>query len=251
MPRYLLVSEPFSLPSVPPASPDRDSVTARLLQAGDPEGLVRLLTDHGSRIRSKLRKDFGGVMDESDMEEVMSLASVRAWNAARRLDARRSSLRAWFGVIARNCALTLLEVRARGGLRFEPDLDLRPQAVPCGPSADPRQMDLIRDLHRCIDRLPALQRAVVLADLQADGTAPADVLAEQLRTSTNSIYVSRWKGRTALRKALAGMGHDFASLQAATSAPGVRAGRVPEAGVDERRGAGAGGGTGAGAEDGA
>jgi len=45
------------------------------------------------------------------------------------------------------------------------------------------------------------------ADLEAGEAVPAQELALRLKTTTNSIYVTRLKGREALRKALARVGH--------------------------------------------
>jgi hypothetical protein len=52
-----------------------------------------------------------------------------------------------------------------------------------------------------------MQRAVLQADLEAGEVVPAQELALRLKTTANSIYVTRLKGREALRKALARVGH--------------------------------------------
>ncbi|HEX5054412.1 MAG TPA: sigma-70 family RNA polymerase sigma factor [Planctomycetota bacterium] len=147
------------------------------------------------------------MLDDSELDEVMSLASIRAWQAAARFDETRGTLRAWLSVIARNCALRLLEGRRRSPLEPQGKVDyVMPQPLEVeAPSAERQR--LIVDVTRCLNRLPAMQRAVLRADLDAGDAVPADELAQRLGTSTNSIYVSRLKGRRSLRAALQGLGH--------------------------------------------
>ena len=91
-----------------PADQGHDAITARLLAAGDPDGLRRLLVDHGGRVRGALQRAFADALDASSIDEALSQASQRAWRAGARFDPARGSLRAWFYVIALNCARRLL-----------------------------------------------------------------------------------------------------------------------------------------------
>jgi DNA-directed RNA polymerase specialized sigma24 family protein len=123
-------------------------------------------------------------------------------------------------VIARNCALRILEVRHRERmLRFVDDLDSAHAAAPAPADPVPQQTDpFVHDFYRLVETLPPLQRAVVLADLRAGGMAPAAELAAELQTTTNSIYVSRTNGRKALRAALRERGHEFPKTEGADAA---------------------------------
>lgn len=181
-----------------------------MLLAGHPDALRVLLQNHGGLLRARLQKEFGKVLDDSEIDEAMSAMLIRVWNAAPRFDATKGSLRAWVAVIARNCALRLLERRRGSAVRTEPDLDqfVLPGQSPGSPSVERQR--LLGDLHACIDALPRLQRAVMIADLEAGGAAPAEPLAREHRTTTNSIYVSRQKARKALRHAMARLGHALA-----------------------------------------
>jgi DNA-directed RNA polymerase specialized sigma24 family protein len=168
-------------PTTPAPDPDRDALTVELLRAGDPEGLQRLLQDHGALVKCRLIKDFGKVLDGSEIEEAMSVMTVSIWHAAARFDSQKGTLRAWALVIARNCALRLLA-----------------------------------DLQTCIAQLPRLQQAVLRADLEAGTAMPAGELAARLGTTPNSIYVSRLKGRQGLRIAMQAMGHSFPGMPPTT-----------------------------------
>lgn len=196
-------------PPTPNRTEDRDEVTVRLVVGGDPEGLRRLLQDHGPIVRTYLKREFGQTLDDSDIDEAMGAMAVSVWNAGRRFDATRGKLRAWCGVIARRMALRMLEHRQRDGTKLEPTLDL--YELPRPPFAMPsaEQQRLLADLRASIAELPELQREVTLADLAAGGVAPAGPLAQHFATTKNSIYVTRLKARRALRLAMARRGHDL------------------------------------------
>jgi RNA polymerase sigma factor (sigma-70 family) len=195
---------------------DRDPLTTRLLLERNPEGLRQLLVDHAAVVRGALRKEFRKVLDDLEIDEALSQASQRIWDAADRFDAMRGTLPAWFLAIARNCARRVLECRRRHATiplaeTIESE-DLSGAAVAIDPGHDvtPGTATLsgfLDDLYRCIDQLPPQQRKVVLADLAAGGTAPTDELAAELRTTPNSVYVSRTNGRKTLAALLVQLGH--------------------------------------------
>lgn len=201
-------------PRIIPAAgqrPDRDQDTIRLLMRGDPEALRRILVDHGGVVLGLLRKEFINVLDQQEIEDALSRASMRVWRSGKAYDPSRGSLAAWLYVIARNCARTVLEVKRRdSGLTFLADLDSQASPAPrvAEPDAHRDPGDhFAEDVRGCIEALPPQQRAVLLADLAAGGAADTEVLAEQLGTSRNSVYVSRNNGRKALRAALLELGH--------------------------------------------
>ncbi|MBP8299519.1 MAG: sigma-70 family RNA polymerase sigma factor [Planctomycetes bacterium] len=203
-------------PTTPAPDPDRDALTVELLRAGDPEGLQRLLQDHGALVKCRLIKDFGKVLDGSEIEEAMSVMTVSIWHAAARFDSQKGTLRAWALVIARNCALRLLEVRRRTILRSESDLDLLAAKSTQRHPPTAERLRLLADLQTCIAQLPRLQQAVLRADLEAGTAMPAGELAARLGTTPNSIYVSRLKGRQGLRIAMQAMGHSFPGMPPTT-----------------------------------
>jgi RNA polymerase sigma-70 factor (ECF subfamily) len=193
-----------------PADPtDRDRTTVRLMAARDPEGLRRLLADHGGRILGALRRELHQVLDASDIEGVLNQAAHRAWSRAATFDPTKGSLRTWFFTVARNCAMRAIQDRRRhSGLRYVSDLDDRHVPQPQVEGAPTEQERKFQDdFYACVDALPRLQRLVVLADLEAGGSAPADDLAKLLGTSRNAIYVSRTNARKAMRVRMEEMGH--------------------------------------------
>ena len=75
---------PHPSPAGPPCG--RDDDTAARLRIGDGEGLRQLLEDHGGVVRMRLRQTFGRMLDDSELDEVLSMTSIRVWKAARRFD---------------------------------------------------------------------------------------------------------------------------------------------------------------------
>jgi RNA polymerase sigma factor (sigma-70 family) len=192
--------------------PDRDRETARLLMQGDPDGLRRLLADHGGRVSGLLRKEFATVLDLQEIDDAVSQASVRAWRASDRYDPQRGTLGAWLYVIARNCARRMIESKKRRvELSFVDDLDsnVAVRVEHAEEQEEAPKDKFLQDVLACIQDLPPQQRAVLLADFAAGGAAQTAALAEQLKTSHNSIYVSRNNGRKALRAAMLQRGHTF------------------------------------------
>jgi len=195
-------------PSPAESTGGRDPDTAAKLRVGDDEGLRQLLEDHGGIVRMRLRQTFHRMLDDSEIDEVLAMTSIRVWRAARRFDPDRGTLRAWLSVIARNCGFRLLEQR-RAEPRIERIADMDTLEVP----ADTNQLSpkerskLLEDTLACVRQLPAMQRAILLADFDAGAPAAAEQLAARLRTTVNSIYVSRHRGRETLRKALKSLGY--------------------------------------------
>jgi RNA polymerase sigma factor (sigma-70 family) len=199
---------------------DRDATTVGLLAAGDNEGLKRLIADHGGRVRWTLRNEFDKVLDASDIDDALGQATVRVWKSRHRFDPTQGTLRAWFYVIARNCALRIVQSRRRDP-KFLEDLDALPPVTQFHddePAENPKRDAFLRDLLRCIDRLPGLERAIMLADLAAGGSAETRLLVEEFHTTANSVYVSRAKARKKLRAALLALGHGMGKKPTAEAA---------------------------------
>lgn len=193
-----------------PGSPqsERDTETARLLLASDTEGLRRLVADHGGRVKATLLKDFKKLLDHLEIDDALNQATHRVWRARARVDLSRGTLRAWYYAIARNCSIRLLTAkRGPNALRIVDDLDAVSGQVPATEVVSHDRIDRQRVLYAAIDRLPAQQRAVLLADLAAGGTADTKLLMEQLGTSANAIYVARTTGLKAVRAHLAALGY--------------------------------------------
>lgn len=195
---------PSSSPSAP--SPD-DAETVRFLRERDAAGLRLLLTVHGSIVRTCVKKTFGDALSDLEIDDVMNKAAFNAWRAADSFDPVKGSLRAWFLVIARNAARGVL--RSKLQRRFETRVDdidsVAATATDEIPSMPPS--GFLAAVRTCIEALPRLQRHIIKADLRSGDVANADELAKTLRTSKNSIYVSRSMARQTLKRRLLEQGY--------------------------------------------
>ena len=199
----------------------------------NPDGLRRLFAEHGGQVRAALKKEFTQLFLPDDLDSVINQAAHRAWLRAETFAPQRGTLRAWLLAIARNEArASLRRERRQVPLQYVPAYDDRHVAVEDPPPAEvttePTGMDRFRaDFHRCVDSLSPLQRRVLLADLRAGGSASAEELASELRTSTNTIYATRAIARKVLRNRMLALGHagvdDLGQRSSrATGRPGTR-----------------------------
>jgi DNA-directed RNA polymerase specialized sigma24 family protein len=199
-------------PVVDKPSDERDAETVRLLASGDPDGLRRLLSDHAGSVLAVLAREFAGMLDRQQLEDALAEAVIRTWRAGIQAEVLPLAPGAWLYVIARNRARSLVDDRRRLEVVFVDDLDERPAIAPASSpelavAADP---DRLRDdMRRCLEGLPDNQRAVLAADLDVGGVAPAGPLAAALHTTRSAIYVARHFGRRALREALRRCGYAF------------------------------------------
>ena len=201
------------IPVVDLPSDERDAETARLLASGDPDGLRRLLADHAGSVLALLTRDFAGVLDRQKLEDALAEAVVRAWRAGVRYEALQRSPGAWLYVIARNRARSqVVEEQRKLDLVFVGDLDDQPAPTVAASPEQQVAANLSRlgdDVARCLDGLSDQQRAVLRADLDHGGAAPAGPPAAALHTTRSAIYVARHFGRRALREALRRCGYAF------------------------------------------
>lgn len=188
----------------------RDRETVRLLKNRRPEGLHQVLTNYGPKVRWYLRKEFRGTLDEPEIDEAINLAAHRVWRWATDYDETKGTLRAWFYMISRSCALSVLrrESRQRRAQKVE-DWDHTTVLIaqPSREAPSPTHRKFIEDLRFCIDKLAPLQMSIIKADLRTGDVADAGELAKTHRTTKNSIYASRSIARKRLKKELIKLGH--------------------------------------------
>ena len=192
-----------------PPEPTPDELTLALLRStdGEGEGARRLLAHHGGPVLAALQRGFGGFLTRHELEDAIAAAVVRIWAAGAAAPPANATLRSWLYVIARNCLLSIARQRRR-----------RPQELPLeafehlvaristGP-AEQERLHRLADLHNCLRELPSMQRAVLAADLDANGTADADTLAARLGTTARVVYVARSRGRAEIRRMMQRLGH--------------------------------------------
>ncbi|MEQ8768189.1 MAG: sigma-70 family RNA polymerase sigma factor [Planctomycetota bacterium] len=180
-----------------------DGEIVEALRRREEDGLRRLLSVHGGRVRGWLRMRFAGRLADQDIAEILHESAYRAWRNVDRFEESKGTLGGWLLRIAGNVAIDLL--RREGRQRHEllgPAVEAARPAEPV-PEGNGNLREVVR---RLIDGLPRLQREILEADLAAGGTAEAEPLASELGTTVNSVYVSRSKARRKLAEEIRALG---------------------------------------------
>jgi len=182
-----------------------DSDIALMMAMKDEKGLRLFLQRYGGRMKAFLTKYYGQVLQQAERDEALNWAIHRIWHCADRYDESKGQLSSWAIRIAQNAAKSVLRREANfcsKNWEYEDDFD------PADPSSendetaqlfgpdDPRWEYVLK----AIDTLPPLQKAIIQADLAADGTANAQRLSEIHGSPIGSIYVSRNKAHKTLKK---------------------------------------------------
>lgn len=81
--------------------------------------------------------------------------------------------------------------------------------TPWGSTSHRSNGALVADLNSVIEKLPRVQKAIILADLAAGERADDEHLAASLGNTVNSIRVSRNKARKRIGEELTKRGHDL------------------------------------------
>ena len=182
-----------------------DSDIALMMAEGDQHGLRLFLERFGGRLKGFLVKYYSNVLQEGELNEALNAAVYNIWRFADRYDEGKGALSSWCIRIAQRAAQSILRRERRyRSKNLEYDASYDPAGDPPEePVQAPGQIDdpRLEVLHRAIETLAPLQKAIIEADLAAgDGLADAGRLAEIHGTSKNSIYVSRGKAKENLKK---------------------------------------------------
>lgn len=189
-----------------PLTKDEELEVVIQMMDGDAQGLVRLLTVYGPRVKWLLMRKLDGLLNEHDVDGIVNLAAHKAWTAIETYDDKKCRLGGWFYTIAHHCAVDVL----RGEQRHQAcPIEIEPPA-PQVEDDDPepsKDNPSVRELLECVEELGEKQRTIIKADLLANGEADAAVLAEKLGIPKQHVYSYRNKAREALLNRMMKRGH--------------------------------------------
>lgn len=176
-----------------------DDVTLNLrIQFKEHEALERLLQLYGPRAKGYLKKHYGDVLCDADIDAALFQAADRAWRYGDSFDPSKGTLKSWFFRIVQRQAIDIINDNTESGAAAF-DLDLHDRPYDSEP-ASPKMQQLLAKLEDCIGKLARVQQAIIRADLKSEDVAGAARLAQVLGSSENSIHVSRIKARENLKK---------------------------------------------------
>jgi RNA polymerase sigma factor (sigma-70 family) len=188
----------------PPDEPTDDEIVRRL-QARDPDGLRLLLATHGGVVLERLRRAFGRWLSPDDLEDALANALVRAHEATILREQRYGTLRAWFWIVTRNCALSIVRGRRRDEIPLDQVAHILADLSPI--PAEQERLRRIADLQASLSLLGPLQRRVIQADIDANGKASSRRLGERLGVTAATIHEARSRAHRKLRTVMERLGH--------------------------------------------
>ncbi|MBL8753597.1 MAG: sigma-70 family RNA polymerase sigma factor [Planctomycetes bacterium] len=184
---------------------DQDDWILGLLRSRDPEGCRQLLVVHGGVVLERLRRAFGRWLSPDDLEDALASALVRAHEATALRGHLTGTLRAWFWIVTRNCALSLVRGRRRAEIPLDQVAHILADLTPIPAEQD--RLRRIADLQASLALLGPLQRRVIQADLDADGKANTRRLGERLGVTADAIQQARSRAHRRLRTIMLRLGH--------------------------------------------
>ena len=200
---------------------EQNTRLALALLEGDEDALGEILRCYAPAIIDTLHARFVTrmrLLRYEDIEDVVSIALRRLWDARAEYDDRQQSIRVWLYCIAENVAKDVLKHGWHKARRLErnPGQDWleEKQDQPCStpaPSTDEegkKPSKEATDLAAALGKLSEEQRKIVMADTASrDGTASNEFLADDLGIPAAHVRVYRPRAYEKLRKEMKRLGH--------------------------------------------
>jgi DNA-directed RNA polymerase specialized sigma24 family protein len=168
------------------------------------DALVQFLATCGGKIKGYLKKNYGDVLNAEEIDEAVNTAAFNIWTFADRYRTDKGTPKAWVIRIARNAAVSILRGENRNrakDLEYNLAYDPGDYCDEDTPAAVSRDLWRVQQMQQIIDKeLKGLEQAVAKADVAAGGSAEAGRLAALHGTSKGTIYATRTKVRSKIRK---------------------------------------------------
>lgn len=206
------------------AEPPPDEENTRLAMAlldDDESALEEILRLYGPDIAEILHKKFTlhrGVLTYEDIEDVIVIALRRLWDARKSYDDKKQSLRVWFYCIAENVAKDVKKLGWHKASKLERHpgkdwLEDNPKCAvpePAEAADEKEESKEMRDLRTVVNKLPDVQRRIVLADsVSRDDVASSADLAADLGIPVAYVKVYRQRAMATIRKEMRKLGHNI------------------------------------------
>lgn len=196
----------------------QDEITLKVLES-DESALEDMLRHYAPKIESALAGKYRGLLNNSDMEDVVSMAIMKFWEAREAYDDKKSSIRSYLYCIANNVAKDILKHGWHKASRLEcvVEQDLIEQSLkvenhpnqPVPDSVNLMEPKEIEAVNKVLATLPEIQRKILLADALTDDVEDSAELGERLGGyPAATIRQYRMRARTALREGIKKLGFD-------------------------------------------
>jgi RNA polymerase sigma-70 factor (ECF subfamily) len=201
---------------------------SELLATGDDRVLEDILRAYGGPICAALARKYTGILQQADIEDVLSIGLFRVWSNRESFDPAKGTLQAWFYRIVDNAARDVLRHGWQKARQMEVAFEPAALAGLAEPSHNgrpnhdsPSAQDM--EIREIIATLPQTQQAIILADAYCrDGTASSRILAEELGMSAATVRVYRKRALDAIRAELERRGRQRPSTEGQSNEPATR-----------------------------
>jgi RNA polymerase sigma factor (sigma-70 family) len=193
-----------------------DRSLARRMRRSDQSVLADILNDLAPEVKSRLRKRYGGLLNEHDWDDLASMGLYRLWMSRKDYDRDKGTLANWFYLITRSLVWDFLRKR-RHEIQVRSDITRAEfvQASPLRENHAPRSDDLAR-LIVALDALADIDRQILLAFAAngPEGDWTSDLVAE-LGMPASTIRVRKFRATAELRDILCGKGSPSSKVERA------------------------------------
>ena len=159
---------------------DDELLVLRMME-GDQNALVDFLKAYGQKVKGYLKKTFGDVLKEPELEQALNRAAFNIWRFADRFKPEKGSLRGWFIRIARNAAVSIIRSETKHlakDLEYDPVYDPAEEDDDPPPDVDSTEHARLRALDDFINnKLTGFEKVVALNCFKAGGEADSRRLA--------------------------------------------------------------------------
>jgi RNA polymerase sigma factor (sigma-70 family) len=187
-------------------TPEDPLLLALRLKQGDESALGTVLQTLGPKVEGGLRKRHPTLRAE-DLEDVLSQASHRMWQARAQFDPGKGSLASWFFIIADNLARDLVRRETRQPALVT-NLDQLPERL--GKSREDDGEEPIvpgKELDEILQKLAFVDHRIISEYARAGGEGPwAAGLAEDLGLSAGAIRVRCHRLKKKIRQEMLALG---------------------------------------------
>jgi RNA polymerase sigma factor (sigma-70 family) len=203
---------------------DENTRLALALLEDKREALEEILRRYGPAIFQTLHDRFVTrmrLLRNEDIEDVVSIALNRLWNARADYDDNDQTLRVWFYCIAQNAAKDVLKFGWHKARQLERNRDIEwldekqdhSSPNPAKPPDEKKKRAKTKgatDLEAVMNRMSHEQRTIVMADAAArDGQASNEFLSDELGIPAAHVRVYRPRAYAFIRKEMRKLGHEI------------------------------------------
>jgi len=187
----------------------------------DESALTDILKHYAPRIEKALLKRYGGFLAAEDIEEVVSDAARKFWEARGSYDDRKGSIRAFLYMIAKNRALDVLRLGWQKARQLEMSVEKEFLENACVDTrcpgsviedSEPSGANAERDkaVRETLAEMPDVQRRILEEDAMAEEDVDAAELGRRLGgIPSGTIRVYRMRAKEAFHKGMKRRGYEL------------------------------------------